>query len=305
MLKSSQLKITTVMDSTAIVVDNVTGGRKLVSQWGFCVLIEAGDYAFLLDTGTSSATIHNVDVLGIDLDTVNAIVLSHGHYDHTEGLQAVLAKINRKSVRIIAHPEVWALKYGKLEANNADKYEYRYVGIPFRKEMLESLGADFDLTPKPTWLTDDIVASGEEPMTTTYESVTEKAVKKTANGYEQDDLPDDQSLYIRTDLGLVIIMGCAHRGMINIINHARKLMEEERVYMVLGGTHLVSASKHQLDSTIEDLKKINSRWIGVSHCTGLMVSTVLANEFGDKFFFNNAGTILKFPYDGTDGSMVG
>ncbi|MBC8427254.1 MAG: hypothetical protein H8E00_01200 [Deltaproteobacteria bacterium] len=75
MLKSSQLKITTVMDSTAIVVDNVTGGRKLVSQWGFCVLIEAGDYAFLLDTGTSSATIHNVDVLGIDLDTVNAIVL--------------------------------------------------------------------------------------------------------------------------------------------------------------------------------------------------------------------------------------
>ena len=82
-------------------------------------------------------------------------------------------------------------------------------------------------------------------------------------------------------------------------------MEEERVYMVLGGTHLVSASKHQLDSTIEDLKKINSRWIGVSHCTGLMVSTVLANEFGDKFFFNNAGTILKFPYDGTDGSMVG
>jgi 7,8-dihydropterin-6-yl-methyl-4-(beta-D-ribofuranosyl)aminobenzene 5'-phosphate synthase len=304
MLKCSQLKITTIMDSTATVIDNMTGGRRLLSQWGFCVLIEAGDKAFLLDTGTSSATMHNVEVLGIDIKTVDAIVLSHGHYDHTEGMQAVLTGINRKSIRIVAHPEALGLKYEKFETNNGGNV-YKYTGIPFKKELLENLGADFELTTKPTWLTDDIVVSGEEPMTTSYESVIKEAVTKTTNGYEQDDLPDDQSIYIRTDLGLVIVMGCAHRGMINIIKHALELMGEERVYMVLGGTHLITASKYQLDSTIKDLKKINPQWIGVSHCTGLKASAVLANEFGDKFFFNNAGTVLKFPYEDTDGSNVG
>jgi len=286
------------MDGTVSVIDNMTGGRKLLSQWGFSVLIEAGNKAFLLDVGTGSEIMNNVQVLGIDLNTIDAIVLSHGHYDHTEGLQAVLAAMHRDSVRIIAHPEALALKYGKFELKDGSGYEYKYAGIPFRTELLETLGADFELTTEPTYLTEDVVVSGEEPMTTSYETVIKEAVTKTTEGFKQDYLPDDQSIYIRTDLGLVIVMGCAHRGMINIIHHARELMGEEKVYMVLGGTHLIAATKEQLDATISDLKKINPRWVGVGHCTGQKASVVLAEEFRHKFFFNNAGTILHFPYSG-------
>lgn len=156
------------MDGTVSVIDNMTGGRKLLSQWGFCVCIEAGDKAFLLDVGTGSEIMNNFQVLGIDLSAIDAIVLSHGHYDHTEGLQAVLAAMHRDSVRIIAHPEALALKYGKFESKDGSGYEYKYAGIPFRTELLETLGANFELTTAPTYLTEDVVASGEEPMTTNY-----------------------------------------------------------------------------------------------------------------------------------------
>ena len=130
MLKSEQLKITTVGENTS-------SSTSLLGQWGFCVLVEAADHKFLIDTGASSSVTQNVDALGINLDLVEAIVLSHGHLDHTGGLRAILAKMKKKPVRIIAHPEVWGLKYGK----NKKTGEYRYGGFPFRPEELERPGA--------------------------------------------------------------------------------------------------------------------------------------------------------------------
>jgi 7,8-dihydropterin-6-yl-methyl-4-(beta-D-ribofuranosyl)aminobenzene 5'-phosphate synthase len=288
MLNSENLKITTVIENTT------GGGRSLLGEWGICIFVEAGNQKFLVDTGQSSATCHNMEVLGIDMEYVDAIVLSHNHFDHTGGLQSVLSRIKKKPIRVVAHPEVWALKYARSPKTG----KTRYIGIPFRRDELETLGARFELTTEPTWLTEDIAASGEEPMTTAFETVPEFAVTKTEDGFEPDSLADDQSLYIRTELGLVIILGCAHRGMINIIEHARKLMKEDRVYMVIGGTHLGPASEDQLRSTTEALKNIDPRWIGVSHCTGQKVAVRLAQEFGDRFFFNNAGTVVRFPHNG-------
>jgi 7,8-dihydropterin-6-yl-methyl-4-(beta-D-ribofuranosyl)aminobenzene 5'-phosphate synthase len=285
MLKSDQLRITTVSENTS-------GSPALLGQWGLCVLVEAEDHRFLIDTGASSSVSQNVDVLGINLDLVDAIVLSHGHYDHTGGLRAILAKIKKKPVRIVAHPEVWGLKYGR----NRKTGKYSYVGMPFRPEELERLGAQFELTSEPTWLTEDIVGSGEEPMTTSYEGVANNLFVKNKTGYEPDTLIDDQSLYIRTDLGLIIVLGCAHRGIINIIRYAQQLMKMDQVYMVLGGTHLGPASEEQVTSTIEALKDIDLRWLGVSHCTGQKVAAKVNQAFGDRFFYNNTGTIVSFPF---------
>ena len=286
MLKSGHLKITTVIENTA------GGALRLLGQWGLCMLVEAGKHSFLIDTGQSSATSRNIDVLGVDLESLDAIVLSHGHFDHTGGLRSILSKIKNKPVRIVAHPKVWALKYAKRP--KADKPVY--IGIPFRREELEGLGGEFELTTEPTWLTEDIAASGEEPMTTSFESVARSLFEMAGGRYKPDTCPDDQSVYIRTDLGLVVVLGCAHRGMINIVRHARDLMKEDRVYMVLGGTHLGPASEEQLKSTIEALKDIDPDWIGVSHCTGSRVAARLAQVFEGKFFFNNAGTVIQFPF---------
>jgi 7,8-dihydropterin-6-yl-methyl-4-(beta-D-ribofuranosyl)aminobenzene 5'-phosphate synthase len=288
MIQSEELRITTI-------IENSTASSETLGEWGFSALVEAGPRTFLLDAGTSEATVRNADRLALDLEKIDAIVLSHGHYDHTGGLKSVLERIHRPEIRIIAHPGVLDSKYGYNRRTNT----YRYAGIPFRQELLEHLGARFEFDREPVWLTEDIVSSGEEPMTTDFESVAANLKLKEKDRFVQDPMADDQSLYIRTELGLIVMLGCAHRGMINIITHARKLMDTERVHMVIGGTHLSRASEEQVDKTVQSLKEMDVRWLGVSHCTGLEVAARLAGEFPGRFFFNTAGTVIQFPFPST------
>jgi 7,8-dihydropterin-6-yl-methyl-4-(beta-D-ribofuranosyl)aminobenzene 5'-phosphate synthase len=284
-MQTKDLRITTI-------IDNSTAKPETLGEWGLSVLVEAGTKTFLLDTGASEATVRNADRLHLDLKKIDAIALSHGHYDHTGGLDSVLKRIGGPEVRIIAHPAVWDSKYGY----NRKTEKYRYAGIPYRRELLEHLGARFELNREPTWLTEDIAASGEEPMSTDFESVADNLKLKEKDRFVQDPMADDQSLYIRTELGLIVILGCAHRGMINIITHARQLMDTERVYMVIGGTHLSRASEQQVEKTVGALKEMEIPWLGVSHCTGLEVAARLAAEFEGGFFFNSAGTVIRFPF---------
>jgi 7,8-dihydropterin-6-yl-methyl-4-(beta-D-ribofuranosyl)aminobenzene 5'-phosphate synthase len=286
MIQSENLRITTV-------IDNSTAKAETLGEWGFSALVEADSHTFLLDAGTSEATVRNADRLGLDLKKVEAIVLSHGHYDHTGGLNSVLERIGRPEIRIIAHPGVLDGKYGY----NTKTKSYRYTGMPHRRELLEQLGGRFEFHREPVWMTRDIAASGEEPMSTDFESVAANLKLKVEGRFVQDLMADDQSLYLRTEQGLIVILGCAHRGMINIINHAREVMETDRVYMVIGGTHLSRASGEQIDRTVQTLREMDVRWLGVSHCTGLEVAARLAGEFPGRFFFNSSGTVIRFPFD--------
>ncbi len=286
MLKTEDVTITTL-------AENSTADSSMLAEWGLSVLVEAGEQTFLLDTGTTDVAVRNADKLGVDLDAIEAIVLSHGHFDHTGGLLPVLERMAQSDVHVIAHPDVTAKKYVYKKKIDA----YKYAGIPYALERLTSAGARFEFSSDPVWLTDDIAASGEEPMTTSFESVADNLCLKDGDSYSQDPMSDDQSLYIRTDRGLIIILGCAHRGMINIIRHAQKVMETDRVYMVIGGTHLGPASFQQLEKSIEALQEIDVAWLGVSHCTGLPVAVKLARAFEGRFFFNTAGRVITFPFE--------
>lgn len=284
MLDISKLKIITLSENTSSKVG-------LLAEWGLSIYIDDGAHKFVLDSGSGISASFNTDILDVNLKEIDAIILSHGHKDHTGGLLDLLKKM-KKEIRIIAHPGVWDKKFVRKKQNNF----LEYSGIPFTRESLESLGARFELTSDPTFLTDDIAASGEEPMQTDFESVPENFLLKVGDDFKHDSMPDDQSLFIRTNLGLVVILGCGHRGMINIIRHGQKIMKMEKVYMVIGGTHLHSAKEERVSKTIEALKEIGVEFIGVSHCTGLKVSARLIQAFGDKFFSNNTGTIIKFPF---------
>jgi 7,8-dihydropterin-6-yl-methyl-4-(beta-D-ribofuranosyl)aminobenzene 5'-phosphate synthase len=110
-----------------------------------------------------------------------------------------------------------------------------------------------------------------------------------------DKVIDDLSLIIDADFGLVVITGCAHRGIINTLRHAQKLTGKELVYAVIGGTHLLRSSDERLELTIAELREMGIQKLGVSHCTGFAASARLAQEFGDIFFLNNAGTRLTLP----------
>jgi 7,8-dihydropterin-6-yl-methyl-4-(beta-D-ribofuranosyl)aminobenzene 5'-phosphate synthase len=274
------LKITTLSENTA-------GLGSFLAEWGLSMLVETGGQKILFDTGQSISASHNADILGIDLGKIDRIVLSHGHHDHTGGLGRVLRRIKRR-VEIIAHPDIWQLKFATREGQ-----EEKYIGIPFHRQTLESLGANFKESKKPVRIADDIITTGEIPIVTDYEAIEPYLVVKEGNRFKPDKLLDDQALIINTKAGLAVILGCAHRGIINTLYHAQKLTGEKKIYMVVGGCHLMDASEERIYLTTAALKELGVQRLGVSHCTGLAAAAIMAQEFGDRFFFNVAGTQIK------------
>ncbi|MCK4368700.1 MAG: MBL fold metallo-hydrolase [Dehalococcoidales bacterium] len=274
------LQITTLSENTA-------GLGSFLAEWGLSILVETDEANILFDTGQSISASHNADILGIDLRRIDKIVLSHGHFDHTGGLRHVLRRIGKKGIEIIAHPDIWQAKYATGEG------EDRYIGIPFHRQTLESLGAHFNLTTEPVRITDNIMTTGEIPMVTDYEEIESYLQVKEGNRFKPDKLLDDQALIINTETGLVVILGCAHRGIINTLYHAQQITGVKVIYAVFGGCHLMDASEERIWLTIAALKELGVQRLGVCHCTGLPASAIMAQEFGDSFFFNNAGTRIN------------
>ena len=277
-----KIKITTLSENTA--------DLGYLGEWGLSMFIEADGLKVLFDTGAGIAAIHNAQLMGIDLSKIDRIVLSHGHRDHTGGLREVLRSVG-KEVEVIAHPDIWASKYSRRGKNPE-----QFSGLPFRRELLENLGARFNLTRKPVRLTKNFLTTGEIPMLSDYEEIDSGLFDKKSGEMLPDELNDDLALIIDTEYGLVVILGCAHHGIINTLKHAQKLTGKELIYAAIGGTHLLNASIERLKKTAAELQEMGVQYLGVSHCTGFEAAAYLAREFGERFFLNNAGTQLALPF---------
>lgn len=272
-----EIKLTTLCENTV-------SGPGFNAEWGWSIHIQSDGLNILFDTGRNIAAVKNADKLGIDLKALDMIILSHSHQDHTGGLREVLKRTGH--TEILAHPAIWIPKYKK---RNPDK-PAEFNGIPYRMEEIEKHAA-LKLSPEPVQLSDAIMTTGEVSLTTDFEKVDPDFYVKENGTLRPDDFPDDLALILRAPQGLVIVLGCAHRGVINTIQHARKITGEESVHAVIGGTHLFPKKKPQVQKTIDALKEIDVRNIGVSHCTGMDAAMQFAEAFGDRFFFNNAGTV--------------
>lgn len=272
--------------------DNLANSLGYVAEWGLSILVQDKDEAVLLDTGGTDAVVRNAMQNGINLNQITRIVLSHGHKDHTGGLRPLLQVLGPKKRQVILHPEAWASKYSsRVEPVGS---EMHFIGIPYAKEELENMGAAFTMSREPVWINDRMVATGEVPLQTEFESIDKNLFIKTGEDYTPDPVPDDQALVVKTSKGLVVVLGCAHHGMINTLLHAQKITGEERVHAVVGGTHLFRAGPDQLEKTIATLEAFKVVHIGVSHCTGMPASMALKQHFKDRFFFNYVGNVMKF-----------
>ena len=247
-------------------------------------MVEVGKDRILVDTGAGSVALKNADLMGVDLGSIDKILLSHAHADHTGGLRPVLKRTG--PIEVIAHPAVWEEKF-KTDLEGRNPY---YNGIPYAKSEMEKL-ANFNLQKESVKIGEFMMTTGEIPMITPFEVSEPNFWVKTKDGLRHDTFPDDQSLVIKHPKGLVVVLGCAHRGMINTLLHAQKITGEDRVYAVVGGTHLYPKNTEQVTQTIQALKEMKVTRIGVSHCTGFPAARRLAEAFGSDFFLNSAGTI--------------
>ena len=258
-----------------------------LAEHGWAVYIETAYGNYLFDTGQGKAIINNANYFQKDLFTLKGIIISHHHNDHTGGISKVLNYTGR--IRIYSHPGLFKKSYVKEKEGS-----YRYIGIPFCHELLESQGAKLSFNTEPKEIFPGLILSGEIPRETSFEKGDKDLFIIDKNGdYIKDQMLDDQTLIANTDRGLVIILGCSHAGIVNIINHAIRITGIEHIHSIIGGTHLDLASEETRKKTIESLKNYDIEKIGVSHCTGLETSLKLYKEFGNNFFFCNVGSQIE------------
>lgn len=276
-----QVKLTVLCENSV--------GRPVaaVGEHGFACLIETAGGSYLFDTGQGLGLMRNARALRKDLAALRGVLLSHGHYDHTGGLPELLRLTS--PLEVFAHPEIFAERYWV----GADST--RFIGLPFRRPYLEGLGARFRLSRDYCRVAPGLYLSGEVPRRTSFERGDPHMMAALGDdgALVPDPFRDDQSLVLETDKGLVVVLGCAHAGLINILSHLLERTGRDRFYAVLGGTHLGMSSDQQFAATLQALETFPVERIGVSHCTGLPRAAALQQHFGARFFFASVGTVLE------------
>jgi 7,8-dihydropterin-6-yl-methyl-4-(beta-D-ribofuranosyl)aminobenzene 5'-phosphate synthase len=231
-----------------------------------------GPESLLFDTGQSDLLLQNARVLDVDLSRVRAIALSHGHYDHTGCLEAV--RQLAPDAACFAHPAAWAPHF----ARNPDGTT-RDVGMtePNRRAA-RAFGPQCRDTLAATEVLPGIFLTGEIPRETDFEDVGGPFVLDEA-GAQPDPIADDQALFFDTRDGLVVLLGCAHAGVINTLRHIRRLTRGRPIHTILGGMHLLVASPERMARTVAALRELEVACLGPAHCTGFAAAARLRSEF--------------------------
>jgi len=275
------------VDSVRVVVlaDNVVGFRgRLLGQHGASYLLEAR-YGrevkrVLIDTGwNGEALLFNMKSLEIDPRNLDAIVLTHGHWDHTGGLVKVLESAGGRTIPIIMHPLA-------LKASFVAEPYLRPVGIVSFHDLgeLKRLGGYPIVTKDPVKIAPGLFTTGEIERRSDFERVEESYMFVDNEGrLKHDDLLDDTALVVRLRDGIGVITGCGHAGIVNILNKAVSLSGSRKIRFLLGGFHLAEASDERISKTIESLSSFDIESIYAGHCTGMRAFCELQRTFGSKF----------------------
>jgi 7,8-dihydropterin-6-yl-methyl-4-(beta-D-ribofuranosyl)aminobenzene 5'-phosphate synthase len=267
-----------------ILIDDKKSRPDLNAEHGLSLWIEYGDKRILFDTGQSNALVGNAEKLGIDLAQTDAIVLSHGHYDHTGGLAAVL-DIAAKA-KVYLHPSALEPKFSRKGA------KIQSIGMPeTAKKALK--GRHIIWTITPARLFSGIAVTGQIPRKNNFEDVG-GAFFLDKDCQKDDDLPDDQSLYIESKSGIFVVLGCAHAGVVNILNYIAELAGRCSIYGIIGGMHLLNAASARISKTLESFKKFGIRKIAPLHCTGMNALNEIEKSFQDRFLSLKAGAQISF-----------
>jgi 7,8-dihydropterin-6-yl-methyl-4-(beta-D-ribofuranosyl)aminobenzene 5'-phosphate synthase len=267
-----------------MLAENTAAGNHIIGEHGIAIWIETAEHRVLFDTGQGMALRHNAEHLDINLSMADAIVLSHGHYDHVGGLEWMLQQAPRAVLHY--HPKATETKYSVSPHSGTA----RQISLPYIEEKKFATADRRVITSCDAHeVVPGVWATGEIPRTNDYEDTGGKFYLD-ANLTQPDPILDDQSIFIPTTKGLIVIFGCAHSGVINTLDHIEQLMGETMpIRLLIGGLHLLNASEQRMQQTITELKNRQPKQMVFCHCTGAQAVCRLHQEFPDACVNGHAG----------------
>ena len=272
--------------------------RSLIAEHGFSVVlkleINGTEHKLLFDSGLSPlAAAHNADVLDLDLSYCEAVISSHGHIDHAGGLLNIRRKMNTKeNIPLLLHEHAFRKRLVKLQDD-------RMISLPppTRHILIQAGYNIVEQDASSLWIKDSILVTGEVPRTTDFEKGFPNHYSVIDGKMENDPLiKDDQALILSIrDKGLVVITGCGHSGIVNILKYAKELTGNDRIYAVIGGMHLTGGTFEPIiPRTIDELERLKPRFLIPCHCSGLKAVNEIVRIMPNAFIQNSVGTTYVF-----------
>ncbi len=276
---------------TVLVEDSVTMEKPdLVAKHGLSFLIETSfagtNSRILVDAGPPpDIALQNADIMGVSLQKVDAIFISHGHYDHAGGLLEILKSIN-KPIPVLAHPRIFSPKF-------AHKPNLKYIGLGYDPSSITNTRGALILARNPVKIMDGVTTSGEVARETIFEKA-EGLWTVENECFMQDAVIDDQALIVNVSgKGLVVVTGCAHSGIINTVKHVQKTTGINNVHAILGGLHLANADDKRVQTSIDELVRNKVGSIYPCHCTGSKAIHQLQETLGYRCKPIHTGDIIE------------
>ncbi len=286
MASATALEITVLREDTTT-RDDLSAGH------GLSLLTRPRTGTFLLDTGESDETWANADALGVDLAQIDAVVLSHGHYDHTGGLPGLLERIG--ALHIIAHPAVFEPRWSEHGGHHP-------IGPPLTRAQVEATGSWLELSAEPIPVAPGVRTTGQVPRHAgpippvgggTPSLLVERDGRRIV-----DDFVDDISVIADVGAATVVLTGCAHAGLINIVARATELAGRCPV-AIIGGTHLAWAPEDEVAAIAADLHQRGVRTLVPMHCTGERGAALLERHFSGEVLRAGTGSVITVAEDGS------
>ncbi|VGO16816.1 Ribonuclease [Pontiella desulfatans] len=269
-----------------IIVDN-HAAKGLAAEHGLSMLIESGGRRILFDAGQGDALENNSRQLGLDLKHIDALVLSHGHYDHTGAVDFVMQE--NPEVQVYAHPAIFSERYSIYPGKDA-----KDISMPSEERLIVGNLPDSQLNwvKAPTQIAPGVWLTGPIPRLHPLED-TGGPFFEDPEGQIPDPIADDMAMWIETKAGLVVVCGCCHSGIINTLGHILAASGSSRIRGIIGGLHLRNSSDERLHATVDVLRAYAPEFMVPCHCTGTLATDFFKQNLKTEIHPGYAGFELK------------